>query len=124
MPITNTYGNKALDTMFAAPRYLALLTGDPGPTGLMTQEFVGGGYVRKLSGFSTAASKSVGIYNSNVSVWWSDLPNLPIRFIAVCTAISGGEMVAYKATGADIYVTAGNKFILNDGWVAFTISDV
>jgi hypothetical protein len=124
MPITNTYGNNALNTMFSAPRFIALFTGDPTASGLFTQEFVGGGYVRKATGFTTSSTKSVAISNTAGSIWWTDLPNLPIRFIGVCTALSGGDIVAYKATGSDIYVAAGTRFVLDNGAVAFTISDV
>lgn len=123
MPITNAYGNKAMDTMFSAPRYLALMTGDPGSTGVLTQEFVGGGYVRKLTGFTASNGKTLSISNAVGSVWWADLPALPVRYIAVVTALSGGEVVAYKATGADIFVPAGQRFVLSNGDLAFSITD-
>lgn len=123
MPITNSYGNRALDIMFAPPRFLALMTGDPTASGLLTQEFVGGGYVRKATGFTAANGKTVSISTTEGNVWWADLPNLPIRYIAVTTMISGGEIVAYRATGADIFVPGGQRFVLNNGDLAFTISD-
>lgn len=108
-----------MDRMFAAPRYLALLNGDPTTAGLLTQEMTGGGYLRKLCPFGTANGMVV---TTTETMWWADLPNTPIRYIAVVSQLTGGDMIAYMATGSDIYVPEGEKFIIAGGDLAFQIT--
>jgi hypothetical protein len=120
MPICNLYGNAALDTMFSgSPRWLALMNGDPTSAGLLTQEMAGDGYVRKPVVFTVANSMDV---ENEGAVWWADLPTTPIRYIAVVTALTGGSVVAYAATGSDIVVAEGYKFIIEDGKLGFSIT--
>lgn len=119
MAICNTYANDTLNKMYAGTLYLALMTGDPTQDGLFTQEMAGDGYVRKPVTFTTASNRSTS--NSSV-VWWADLPDLGIRYIAVCTALSGGSMISYQSVGTNpIFVPEGQKFILGAGDLAFTL---
>jgi hypothetical protein len=118
MPFCNTYADYILNTLLSGTKYLALMNGDPTQSGLLTQEMAGDGYVRKPVTFTTASGRSVA--NSDV-VWWAELPDTPIRYIAVCTALTGGSVICYRATGSDIYIVEGKRFVLSAGDLAFTV---
>lgn len=117
--ITNSSANYVLNTLFSGTKYVALMNADPTQAGLFTNEMSGDGYVRKQCTFTSASNRTV---SNSTNLWWSDLPNTPIRYIAVCTALSGGSMIGYIATGSDIYVAEGYKFVVTGGNLAFSIT--
>lgn len=117
--ITNSSASISMNSLFSGTKYLALMNADPTQSGLFTNEMAGEGYVRKPITFSNASGRTV---SNTIKAWWTDLPNTPIRYVAVCSAVSGGTMVAYQATGSDIYVPEGQRYVIGIGDLAFTLN--
>lgn len=117
--ITNATADSILNTIFGGTKYLALFNEDPTPEGLLTNEMSGSGYVRKPVVFSNASGKTVLI---STDIWWVDLPYTPIKYVAVCSTLSGGTMIAYQLVSAGgIYVTGTQRFTITSGKLGFTL---
>jgi hypothetical protein len=117
--ICNATSNAIMNSLFSGTKWIALMNTDPTQEGSLLNEMQGAGYVRKAMTFTTAAGRSVE--NTDV-IWWADLPDAPIRYIAVCDSEHTGTMIAYQATGSDIYVESGKRFVIAAGDLAFTLN--
>lgn len=120
MPICNVSANAILNNLFSGTKYLALFNGDPTVEGLFMQEMTGDGYVRKVVNFAAASNRST---SNSTAVWWAELPDTAIRYVGVCSAISGGSIVAYKEVSAGgIIVPEGQKWVIQIGDLAFSLT--
>lgn len=117
--ICNSFANKLLNYLFGGVKYVGILSEDPTSSGSMLNEFAGEGYVRKPFSFTYASGRSVA---NSETIWWSDLPDLPPRYLGVWDSLEGGLMIGYVATNVTTSVPEGQRFVVSEGDLAFTFN--
>ncbi len=117
MSLTNTYENAALDTLFRGVAWtpgthLALFTADPGETGSLASEVSGGGYARLAIGTPSAfwSAASGGSTSNAGAVEFAAASGSwgTVTHFGVCTASSGGAVIAKGALGTSKAFDAGD----------------
>ena len=109
MPFTTLGVNEVLAGVIANDLYLALVWNLPSDddTGSTISEVTGTGYTRKtLSAASWSAPvEGVATYDANISWSVSVTWDQTIVGYAICSAASGGDLVAYEYFGYPVRVT-------------------
>ena len=107
MPITNAGKNIALDDLGASATHVALFNGDPSGAGT---EISGGSYARQSVTWNTA---SAGNLDSSNTPTFTVPAGATVNFIAVYDALTGGNLLAYRAITAETFATEGS-LVVND----------
>lgn len=131
MSLSDYYENKVLDHMvrgqaFTVPTdvYVALWIGDPLDTGAGGAEVTGGSYARikvGATGVTTFTAASGGSIGLTAAIEYTGMPNTtatPITHVAVCDALSGGNVLMSGLLGSSKTTSAGDSLRLT----AITIS--
>lgn len=130
MSISDYYENKILDHMvrgqaFTVPTdvYVALWVGDPLDTGAGGAEVTGGSYARikvGATGVTTFTAASGGSIGLTAAIEYTGMPTTasPITHVAVCDALTGGNVLVSGALASSKSTSAGDSLRLT----AITIS--
>jgi len=94
--------------------YLALFTTDPTDSATGT-EVTGGSYARKVITFAAASG---GTSNSSVEVTFPTLPAGTITHAAIYDALTGGNMLYYKALNPVLVLQANDNVVFSSGNVS------
>jgi hypothetical protein len=112
-------GNTALGVLLHVKgRYLACHVTDPTVLGLSATEVAGGGYERQPVLFSAPGSKTCASTNAQT---FAGMPACTVRYLAVWTAISGGDMIFAVVLGAALAVPASGQVLCAAGDVAVSL---
>lgn len=122
--LSNYAENKVLDhilgtTSYTMPTaYLALYTVAPTDSTSGT-EVTGGSYVRKAVAFSAASS---GATSNSGNIDFTGMPACTVVAVAVCDALSSGNIIVYGTLNANKVVAAGDTLRIATGDLDITIS--
>lgn len=122
--LSNYAENKVLDhilgtTSYTMPTvYLALYTVAPTESTSGT-EVTGGSYVRKAVTFTAASS---GATSNSANVDFTGMPSCTVVAVAVCDALSSGNIIAYGTLNANKVVASGDTLRIASGDLDITIN--
>jgi hypothetical protein len=102
-------GSDGAGSIYAPPAtvYLSLHTADPTDTGSVAAECAGSGYIRKAIAFSAAATRAV-VQNGVVTFDQAGGAWGTISHWGICTADTGGNMLAYGSFAVSKSIVSGN----------------
>ncbi len=133
MPLTNTAATDVLKMISegidpswraATTFYVALFTADPTLSGSFTAEANYTGYAR-IPLVKDAEFNTVGNVSSNANLVQFGLCTAgtnTITHFAICTALTGGTMLQFKALNASINISAGIEPKFSAGSITVTAS--
>lgn len=116
--------NKVLDhilgtTSYTMPTaYLALYTVAPTDSASGT-EVSGGSYARKTIAFN-AASSGAAVNSANVD--FTGMPTATVVAVAVCDALTGGNILVYGSLTSSRAVTAGDTLRIASGDLSISVN--
>lgn len=122
--LSNYAENKVLDhilgtTSYTMPTvYLALYTVAPTDSTSGT-EVTGGSYARQAAAFSAAAS---GATSNSSNIDFTGMPACTVVAVAVCDALTSGNIIAYGTLNANKVVASGDTLRVASGDLDITIS--
>lgn len=117
--LSNWAGNQALVLLLQRKGlYLAVHETDPGVTGDLATEVAGGGYIRQPILFSMPGSKTCASTNAQT---FPGMPACVARYLAVWTAISGGQLIFPILLTPSITVPESGQLLAAAGDVALTL---
>lgn len=122
--LSNYAENKVLDhilgtTSYTMPTvYLALYTVAP-TEGTSGTEVTGGSYARKTVAFTASAS---GATSNSANVDFTGMPACTVVAVAVCDALTSGNIIAYGTLNANKVVAAGDTLRIASGDLDITIN--
>ena len=96
--------------------YIALFNGSPGAGG---NEVSGGSYARQLATFSAASSGSTA---NAAALTFSGMPVSTISYVAICDAVSAGNVLYYAPAAATKTTNAGDTVSVAIGGIVVTES--
>jgi hypothetical protein len=122
--LSNYLENKVLDhilgtTSYTMPTaYLALYTVAPTDSTSGT-EVSGGSYARKTIAFN-AASSGAAVNSANVD--FTGMPTATVVAVAVCDALTGGNILVYGTLTSSRAVTAGDTLRIASGDLSISVN--
>jgi hypothetical protein len=116
--LSNWAANAALQLILPTGCYLGCHLTDPTPMGNTGSEAAGGGYIRQLIGFADAANRTRVSINAQL---FPGMPACTVTWLAVHTAISGGNIVFAKQLATPVPVLESGQFLVAAGDIALSL---
>lgn len=113
------WGNQALNFLFNDRTvWAALHSSDPGIGYNPGSEVSGNGYERQEVEFTRSNGKSVA---NNARIEWDNMPYQTVRYVAMWSDDTVGQIIAYAALPTPITVSAGKTFVVKQYRFAVTL---